>query len=118
LKEKVDVLFKLGRSYINRNEQKDTKKEEVEGAATKEDDPDIIEIVESDEISAEDLQDWTKNKFRGFKRVSPNTSTESKKSGTKDPENLKLRILSNNRLLRQLQLLPQPLLNQDIKLKI
>ena len=76
LKEKVDVLFKLGRSYINRNETDNLEKPGTE-KKTKEDtnvnrkgtENDDIEIVE--EVSNEDLVTWTQNKLRGFKRASP-----------------------------------------------
>ena len=76
LKEKVDVLFKLGRSYINRKETANKEKPELEKKKgvnddnkIKEAEKDDIQVVE--EISVEDLGVWTKNKLRGFKRASP-----------------------------------------------
>ena len=72
LKEKVDVLFKLGRTYLN--SQKATNN--IEKQADKQDNTDIIE-VEVHRSSAEDenldLEGWTKNKMRGFKRNNPAT---------------------------------------------
>ena len=75
LKVKVDVLFKLGQSYINRKEIVNNGKPESEkgkGATDikiKEPENDDIEVVE--DISVEDLGTWTQNKLRGFKRASP-----------------------------------------------
>ena len=82
LKEKVDVLFKLGRSYINRHDLKEAAKQKE----PTEDDPDIIEVVESDELTVEDLEAWTKNKSRVFKRVSPSNQSENKKTSPKSQE--------------------------------
>ena len=70
LKEKIDVLFKLGRSYINcakksaneSNEQKE-----------KTNDAENIEVIEDNDDNIEDLQAWTQNKMRGFKRVNPSS---------------------------------------------
>jgi hypothetical protein len=64
LKERVDVLFKLGRSYLNSSKPKETDKtEDIEVVEDTEDD--------SEEDDTENLSDWTKNKLRGFKRVDP-----------------------------------------------
>ena len=70
LKEKVDILFKLGRSYLNNevNKKKKEGKREV-------DETEKIEIA-TDEVreeteEVENLQEWSKNKLRGFKRVNP-----------------------------------------------
>ena len=75
LKEKVEVLFKLGRSYINRKE-----KNNIESKKPEEDKPDDgknedeIETISIDEVSKEDLQTWTQNRFRGFKRSGPSAT--------------------------------------------
>ena len=71
LKEKVDVLFKLGRSYINRKEIADNTAKSGRNETPKEADAEIIEVETID--ADEDLITWTKNKFRGFKRSSPTT---------------------------------------------
>ena len=71
LKEKVDVLFKLGRSYLNNT--KNTQ-EEINGKEQKKDTQpkDTKHIVEEDDAEdIESLDAWTKNKMRGFKRVDP-----------------------------------------------
>ena len=71
LKEKVDVLFKLGRSYINKKERilQDEKNEKKEAPGSPEEE---IETISIDEVTEEeDLTAWSKNKLRGFKRVSP-----------------------------------------------
>ena len=76
LKERVDILFKLGRSYINRRENyeiQSTKNKENEVPASTEED---IETVDIEEITEEDLNAWTQNKFRGFRRVGPAKSAE------------------------------------------
>ena len=78
LKEKVDVLFKLGRSYINNSKQQETSKKETNSAGTEEEEADLI-IDEEDDI--ENLEEWTKSKMRGFRRVDPTKpSTKSKPS--------------------------------------
>ena len=75
LKEKVDVLFKLGRSYINR-------KENNEPTANQEKPDEMItantETITIEEENVDDLQTWTKNKLRGFKRVSPSAPAANK----------------------------------------
>ena len=75
LKEKVDVLFKLGRSYINRKENSSPSPPSPPPPQEKknENDPDLIEVIDDEEVSSENLQAWTKNKLRLFKRVSPPT---------------------------------------------
>lgn len=74
LKEKVDVLFKLGRSYINRKEMSSPPSQSED--VGKEEDPDRIDVVETEETSGENLQAWSKGKLRGFKRVSPSNPPE------------------------------------------
>ena len=80
LKEKVDVLFKLGRSYINSKKGNNNieKQAEIQGDS----DNDIIEVevhISSDKDDRDDndenldLDGWTKNKMRGFKRNNPAT---------------------------------------------
>ena len=79
LKEKVDVLFKLGRSYIN-NATKETAKEgkspKKNPVAPQDKEPEIVEEITIDETEKEpenldDLQAWSVHKMRGFKRVNP-----------------------------------------------
>ena len=70
LKEKVDVLFKLGRSYINRKEKNtDEIMKEQHKSADKIECVETVLIDQEDDIS--DLQEWTKHKLRGFKRSNP-----------------------------------------------
>ena len=89
LKEKVDVLFKLGRSYLNRENKNMEKETETEVNAEAEDDVQVVE--EEREENVENLQTWTKNKLRGFKRTNPATNAAPKatkaapKSATSDP---------------------------------
>ena len=79
LKERVDVLFKLGRSYLNNSETK--KKEAAEDIEE--------EIIEADKTEdaedLENLEEWTKNKLRGFRRVDPTkpSNKQTKNSSTK-----------------------------------
>ena len=67
LEEKVDILFKLGRSYLEQGKTTTIKDN------TK--DKNIDEIIEIDneqtDVSIESLESWTTKKLRGFKRVNP-----------------------------------------------
>ena len=83
MKEKVDILFKLGRSYINRNEKKDSTSEKKDNPGKPIDDEEI-ETVSIDEVTEEDLETWTKSKLRGFKRAGPSTNAE-KNSNSRPP---------------------------------
>ena len=77
LKEKVDVLFKLGRSYLNREiEGKEKIKDKNDQKI--DDDEDIQEVGAETEVTDEDLSAWTKNKLRGFKRTAPTASSQPK----------------------------------------
>ena len=78
LKEKVDVLFKLGRSYINRKED-EPNRVDSEPSNEKQSNKETIEIIDVEEINDEDLQAWTTNKLRGFKRTGPATYAEKVK---------------------------------------
>ena len=74
LREKVDILFKLGRSYINNKEEcsKNTEKETSGvNAYANEAENEEIECIDVDEVNANDLQTWTQNRLRGFKRTTP-----------------------------------------------
>ena len=76
LKEKVDILFKLGRSYLNNNKVKEKQtstSNNSDGGKSDKDDTERIEVVEVTDESLEDLQTWTTHKMRGFKRVNPAT---------------------------------------------
>ena len=84
LKEKVDVLFKLVRSYINRKENSDNNKEKTEKkekTSNNKEDNIETETIE-DVIDDEDLSSWTQNKMRGFKRTGP-----ASPSARSDPKN-------------------------------
>ena len=59
LKEKVDVLFKLGRSYIN-NSVKQRSTDQVDSQSQEEE----IQIVEEASDNLEDLKGWTTKKMR------------------------------------------------------
>ena len=65
----MDILFKLGRSYIEntRNTKEDTKDKNNKQTSGEED----IEVIEEEEENLESLNAWTKSKMRGFKRVNP-----------------------------------------------
>ena len=70
LREKIDVLFKLGCIYINKKEktqQEEKKKQDVPVT----NDAEEIETISVEEVTVDDLHTWTQNRLRGFKRVSP-----------------------------------------------
>ena len=70
LKGKVDVLFKLGRSYLNNVENK--KKNEVQREVEETENIESASVEDREETEeVENLQEWSKNKLRGFKRVNP-----------------------------------------------
>ena len=78
LKEKVEVLFKLGRSYINSKNDKQNNEETLPVAVADSDSNETVVIededindVNSEDNTVEDLRAWTQSKMRGFKRVSP-----------------------------------------------
>ena len=73
LKEKVDILFKLGRSYINNA----TKSQKSDSKTTTQEEE--IEVIEEDD-DLENLHDWTQNKMRGFRRVDPSKPPSNSKS--------------------------------------
>ena len=89
LKERVDILFKLGRSYINRT---DNNKKNEEHLPAHGEGIDVIEAVTIDDSEDEkdkdetvnDLLAWSQSKMRGFKRVGPSVSA-SVISNTKKP---------------------------------
>ena len=95
LKEKVDVLFKLGRSYIN-NSNKNHAQDAPEDKTGSED-PLEIEVIPIDEENEnlDDLQAWTVNKMRGFKRNNPSSEaskvSHSKQMHTRVTKTQKLR---------------------------
>ena len=98
LKEKVDVLFKLGRGYINKYEKKTTTiPTSSEGNADDNETVSIEEITVDDDDNVEkttneDLQEWTKNKLRGFKRSTPSTAADrnpSNKAADKNKDKAK-----------------------------
>ena len=62
LKERVDILFKLGKSYLE--------KDKTNG------NPDIIEVVEGDNTDPT-KGELPKNRMRGYKRVNPTTKPNS-----------------------------------------
>ena len=79
LREKVDVLFKLGRSYINKKEktQQDENNEKKKDVPVT-NDVEEIETISVEEVTVDDLQTWTQNRLRGFKRVSPSSNSAPK----------------------------------------
>ena len=76
LKEKVEILFKLGRSYIDRAEpgDKDSEKTTAPPKVTKQQEPNDVEDDDVQNLSA-----WETNKFRGFRRVSPSAPPQQSK---------------------------------------
>ena len=87
LKEKVDVLFKLGRGYINKYERKSSP-DVPNNQVTSEDRIETVDIEEViiDEGGNEDLQAWTKNKLRGFKRSGPTSKAEIQSNSKQNPK--------------------------------
>ena len=81
LKEKVDVLFKLGRSYIDNCVKKKNTDLTEEERKTNDDEIQDVPIIEetrhNDNI--EDLEGWTASKMRGFKRTTPASDPAPKK---------------------------------------
>ena len=73
LREKVDILFKLGRSYITKNENKNPTVDAPTDATVE---PEKNENIASTDDNIDDLQGWTKTKLRGFKRVTPSSHPE------------------------------------------
>ena len=87
LKEKIDVLFKLGRSYLNNSTNPDNNKKDTK--ETKKDehkDEDNIEVIEEEVEDIENLQEWTKKKMRGFRRVNPATEPSTPKEHVPGPK--------------------------------
>ena len=87
LKEKVEILFKLGRSYIDKVEVQPVSEERVDKGqdipSTKDgrtEEPEA-ELIEDD---LESLSTWTTNKFRGFRRVSPTTKAQKSKESASE----------------------------------
>ena len=81
LKEKVEILFKLGRGYIDRVEPRNDENIPVVPA---ESDNKTDDNSPDDEIEC--LTDWATNKYRGFKRVSPTTSSQRSKEPPSGPQ--------------------------------
>ena len=91
LKEKVDILFKLGRSYINRKENTTDELDTETNVQKNKDTPnanneDLIETVIIEETGTDDLHTWTQNKMRGFKRTGPTTASEKVSRQTNTPK--------------------------------
>ena len=83
LKKKVDILFKLGKSFFESEDTADPNKRNNKTY-------DKIEVLEEEEIDLtnDDLEAWTKKKMRGFKRTTPTSKSipkevNNKKSSTK-----------------------------------
>ena len=76
MKEKVEILFKLGRSYIDKVDPVNSK-----ARTDKSDQSDVREEPEPETESEnlENLSAWATNKHRGFRRVSPTSKAEPKK---------------------------------------
>ena len=79
LKERVDILFKLGRSYLeksNGDSKEQMNDNEIE----------VIEVdkkTDDDQESIENLQTWSKNKMRGFRRETPASRSVQKKESSR-----------------------------------
>ena len=93
LKEKVDVLFKLGRSYINKKDRGSTEQKQLPANVPRNNE-DTIETVTIEEVSEDDLQTWTQNKLRGFRRAGPkapparnSNTTKHEAQGPKNTQN-------------------------------
>ena len=82
MKEKVEILFKLGRSYID--------KVDLENSKARTDKSDQRTTPEGDHVreehepeteseNFENLSAWATNKHRGFRRVSLTSKAEPKK---------------------------------------
>ena len=71
------MLFKLGRSYLDRNVNNRRNKNEAN--EIEEDDVEV-EVIEENVDAIQALQSWTTNKMRGFKRVSPASAPASRGS--------------------------------------
>ena len=86
------MLFKLGRSYLNRNESRRDEAREAPASKQEEEIETIsveevtIEDVIVDDVTDEDLQSWTKNKLRGFKRAGPESRAEKKTENNATPK--------------------------------
>ena len=75
IKEKVEILFKLGRSYINKAElpaRQDNFNSEANSDKKEKSDEDVSET----DVDLEDLAQWRTNKSLGFKRVSPTVNSQ------------------------------------------
>ena len=87
LKEKVDVLFKLGKSYLERFEL-DTKSSDSSnhvGNMVSDPGENEIQILDSDDKTRSNEQEWTGNNLRGFKRkVQFATSLDRSEGNQKD----------------------------------
>ena len=95
LKEKVDILFKLGKSYIDNGKRNKENKDNNKNKPHEEDDE--IKTVEEDksaeiDLTEDDLETWTKSKMRGFRRTTPSIKSTSK--NTVDNKSTKQRNVS------------------------
>ena len=80
LKEKVDVLFKLGRSYINNSSKKVENTDTINVQGAQEDEIQVLPTEEGEGTdNLEDLQAWSVNKMRGFRRNNPASNSIPKK---------------------------------------
>ena len=117
----MDVLFKLGRSYINNATKEVAKGEKILKENTVEPIDKELEIVEEITIdeteketeNMEDLQAWSVHKMRGFKRVNPAAnptqnfpSRMTQSRGPNINQQKETQQTSNNRTLRAGSQLP------------
>ena len=97
LKEKVDVLFKLGRSYLNntKSEQEKAaiKNKEVTEASKHTEIEEVTIVDEKESENLDDLQAWSVSKMRGFKRVNPASNPKPNSPSKSGPS----RIPNNNK---------------------
>ena len=86
LEEKVEILFKLGRGYIDRTEPRQHNAQQ--SAAPKNDETVETEAGVNETDESEDLSAWASNKFRGFRRVSPTTTAQPSNASPAPPPGL------------------------------
>ena len=81
LREQVDILFKLGKSYLDQGKTEKNKGNKNKNRKTE--DPDAIEVLEEIDLTIEDMKTIYKNKISGYRKGNPSTqaipNSDSKK---------------------------------------
>ena len=74
LREQVDILFKLGKSYLDQGKTEKNKSNKGNKNQTAEN-PDVIKVLAEDEIdlTMEDMITLSKNKISGYRKGNPST---------------------------------------------